>query len=159
MGGDFNGILIDASVLFLADKTGNPFSSLSPSADTLLRRLSYSKIRTAIFYEAGFSASKVALLEEMAKEKIFDSLILGLPSIESIASEVALWCTGGASPVLLMSSQKEDHSQKLKNAGWVTVILSKFQFLFVCRKLAERGSLSHEYSSNCLLSIVRLVCF
>lgn len=50
MGGDGNGILIEASVLFPADETGNPSSSPSPSADTLLRRLRYSKIRTVMFF-------------------------------------------------------------------------------------------------------------
>lgn len=71
----------------------------------------------------------------MEKEKMFDSLISELPSMESIPNEVASWCSGRASPILLMSSEKEDYCRKLKNADLVTVVLSKFSVRICLRFL------------------------
>lgn len=82
---------------------------------------------------------------------MFDSLISGLPSIESIGNEVASRCTGGASLILLISSEKEEYCQKVKNAGWVTVLLCKFQLVFVYVAIL--------YNKNLLLTNIFLDLF
>ncbi|KAI5670060.1 hypothetical protein M9H77_19913 [Catharanthus roseus] len=123
MGSGVTGVLLEASALFTEDDTGKA-AFLRPSAHSLLRRLRYSKILTAIFYEPGFPAPKVALLEEMSGRNMFDCLILVSSSTEDIVREVtSAWGTARANCVIVVSGQKEDISQKLKNSGWLTVIL------------------------------------
>ncbi|KAL3506964.1 hypothetical protein ACH5RR_032346 [Cinchona calisaya] len=130
-GGLVNGILLDASLLFASDHNNQNLSSASasasasllPAADSLLRKLRYSKIRTGIFYEPELSAIKVCLLEEMTRLKLFDSLIAVASSIENVVSEVALtWGENIASHTLVVSGQ-EELCLKLRNSGWMTAIL------------------------------------
>lgn len=65
---------------------------------------------------------------------MFDCLILVSSSTEDIVREVtSAWGTARANCVIVVSGQKEDISQKLKNSGWLTVILSQFLVSVDCK--------------------------
>lgn len=115
-----NTILLEASVL-LDHNQNSP--SLRTAADSLLRRLRYSKIRTAVFYDSGLSASQVHLLEELAGLNAFDSLILSASSVEDVVSGVNLISPVSKANCLLIISCQNTELSVLKKSGWLLAIL------------------------------------
>uniref|UniRef100_A0A5B7C3D0 Putative inositol-tetrakisphosphate 1-kinase 4 n=1 Tax=Davidia involucrata TaxID=16924 RepID=A0A5B7C3D0_DAVIN len=122
--GAVGGILLDASVLLVADEDENGNASLRPGAENMLRKLHHSKIHMGISYGLGLSAYKVSLLERMARLYSFDCLILNASSIDNTANEIALaWVENGRNFIHVVSNENEDLFLNLTNHGWLIIIL------------------------------------
>ncbi|KAI3962192.1 hypothetical protein MKX01_030742 [Papaver californicum] len=118
--GFIRGVLLDESLLFAEDNSGNTF--FQSGSESLLSRLQYSNLHTGISYEASVSPQKVIFLKEMAMLYSLDCFMLDASSLDSSLSEILqAWGDIGGSCLYVASSKDEDLFLKLHDHGWLTV--------------------------------------
>lgn len=117
------GILLDESVLFTGENTGNTF--FQPGAELLLRRLQYSKIRTGISYGEGVSPQKVSFLQRISMLYSLDSFMLNTSSTDVSLNDIFVaWGDVGGCCLYVTTSKDDNVCHKLKNHDWLVVIKS-----------------------------------
>lgn len=118
------GILLDESVLFSDETNGNTF--FQSGAETLLRRLQYSNIRTGISYGEGVSAQKVSFLQRISMLYSLDSFMLNSSSIDvSLNHILVAWGdVGGSCLYVTTTKHHSDVCRRLINHHWFIVIQS-----------------------------------
>ncbi|KAI3986604.1 hypothetical protein MKX01_014142 [Papaver californicum] len=116
--GFIRGVLLDESLLFAEDNSGNTF--FQSGSESLVIRLQYSNLHTGISYEASVSPQKMAMLYSL------DCFMLDASSLDSSLSEILqAWGDIGGSCLYVASSKDEDLFLKLHGHGWLTVAKCK----------------------------------
>ncbi|GAV67153.1 Ins134_P3_kin domain-containing protein [Cephalotus follicularis] len=126
--GVVGGVILDESVIFEEEEGEESGSkgvvSLRAGAQSLLRKLRHSNIRTGISYGVDLSAAKISLLKEMATLYSYSFFSLGPSSIEDAVTNIMLvWNDIGGSVLYLASDHKKGICFKLSNCGWLIVFL------------------------------------
>ncbi|KAF9587151.1 hypothetical protein IFM89_039634 [Coptis chinensis] len=125
--GCVRGILLDESVLFAEEEeeeeenTSNaPNIYFQSGAESLLRRLQFSKIRTGISYGVAVSAQKVTFLQRISMLYSLDSFLLNPSSIDVSLNHILLaWGDIGATSCFYVTSTQDDPlSHQLINHHW-----------------------------------------
>ncbi|XP_015879508.1 inositol 1,3,4-trisphosphate 5/6-kinase 4 isoform X2 [Ziziphus jujuba] len=118
--GIVRGVIMDEAVVLQQNQ-----ECLQPGAESLLRKLRYSGIRTGISYGPGLSSRKVSLLKRMANLHSVDCFMLDASSTYAAIHEVMLsWHDIGGSILYLVSNEKKDISLELSNCNWLITVLN-----------------------------------
>ncbi|KAI3986591.1 hypothetical protein MKX01_014129 [Papaver californicum] len=122
--GFIRGVLLDESLLFAEDNSGNTF--FQSGSESILSRLQYSNLHMGIPFEASVSPQKVIFLKEMAMLYSLDCFMLDAFLLDSSLSEILqAWGDIRGSCLYVASSKDEDLFLKPHDHGWLTVAKCK----------------------------------
>ncbi|KAI0489391.1 hypothetical protein KFK09_029233 [Dendrobium nobile] len=112
-------IVLDESVLFAEDASGNP--CLHPASAFLLRRLRHSNLRVGICYQEDATSQKAAFVQGIAATHSLDSIPLSGTDEDLLQKFLLAWNGTGSSCLFITSRKIELFFSKLRNIGWIIV--------------------------------------
>ncbi|XVE90771.1 hypothetical protein DITRI_Ditri20bG0103700 [Diplodiscus trichospermus] len=111
MGGAVRGVIVDHELLQYAN--GQPENNKSNPVLSMLRKLRFSNIHTAISYGLLLSAEQVNLLQTMAKLHSFECLPLTASSLDVAPQEIAHVWANISGTILYLLPNREEASSKI----------------------------------------------